>query len=271
MTLQELFENAHLDALGMLDPAEQAAFEKAYAAASPSVKAQLRAEQARWAAQQVLLPEVEPSENLKSRVLAAVAEAQLAPVVGQEDDALSFSTARRVSRWWRVSSIGLATAAVALLMAFLYVGQTNERLRDDLSRGGFDDSIRLALGRGDEASTHLRDLLLAPDVKRAAFVRSALAESTGFAGQMTVLSRDSWTQARIAMVLPQASPGRQYCLVEVSQDGSEAERTLQTFDSNGLLQSVTVGALEQGTKLALVTIGADGRVDLKGALLTITI
>jgi len=271
MTLQELFENAHLDALGMLDPGEQAAFEKAYAAASPSVKSQLRAEQARWAAQQVLLPEVEPSENLRARVLAAVAEAQLLPVSDGEDDALSFSTARRVSRWWRVSSIGLATAAVALLMAFVYVGQTNEKLREDLSRGGFDDSIRLALGRGDEAGAHLRDLLLAPDVTRAAFVRTALAESTGFTGQMTVLSRSTWTQARIAMILPQASPGRQYCLVEVSRDGKDAERKLQTFDSSGLLQSVTVGALEKGTRLALVTIGTDGRVDLSGALLTITI
>lgn len=270
MTLQELFENAHLEALGMLDPAEQAAFEKAYAAASPSVKAQLRAEQARWAAQQVLLPEVEPSPDLKSRVLAAVAQAQLVPV-NTDGDLLSFSTATRVSRWWRVSSIGLATAAVALLMAFVYVGQTNERLREDLSRGGFDDSIRLVLGRGDEAGAHLRDLLLAPDVSRAAFVRTSLAESTGFTGQMTALSRPSWSQSRIAMILPQASPGRQYCLVEVSQDGKNAEHKLQTFDSSGLLQSVTVGALEKGTRLALVTIGADGRVDLSGALLTITI
>jgi hypothetical protein len=60
MTIQQLLENAHLDALGMLDADEQTQFNKAFASAPPAIRAQIRGEQARVADMGDLLPDVTP-------------------------------------------------------------------------------------------------------------------------------------------------------------------------------------------------------------------
>src|SRR5438477_9256356 len=114
MTLQELLEHAHLDALGQLDEREQAAFEAAFTVAPPGVKAQVRHEQARWAPMDHLLPQVEPSPELRERVLDAVTAAMIVQGAGE----LSLPSGRRVAPAWRTASIGLVTAIVVLGAAF---------------------------------------------------------------------------------------------------------------------------------------------------------
>src|ERR1041384_7158321 len=124
MTLQELLEHAHLDALGQLDEREQAAFEAAFAVAPPAIRAQVRAEQARWAPMEELLPQVEPSPDLRGRGRSAV--------TGEGRGELTVRPSRRVAPAWRAASIGLMTAMVVLGSAFVYVYQTN--VKSDLTK-----------------------------------------------------------------------------------------------------------------------------------------
>src|SRR4051812_3134371 len=114
MSLQELLEHAHLDALGQLDEREQAAFEAAFMVAPPSVKAQIRREQERWAPMEHLLPQVEPSPELRNRVLAAVTAAMVAQGAGE----LSIRPSARVASAWRTASLGLMTAVLVMGAAF---------------------------------------------------------------------------------------------------------------------------------------------------------
>jgi hypothetical protein len=270
MTLQELLETAHLDALGLLDPSEQAAFERAFAAASPGVKAAVRAEQSRWAGEQVLLPEVSPPADLKDRVLAAVAAASIRTEAG--DDGLVLRPGARVSRWWRVTAVAAVTGVVALSAAFFYVGRTNDQLRADLARGLFENETRLVIGRGDVANRHLHDLFLSVEVQKIPFTATAYAASLDFKGEATLLMNPTgWDQSRLAFRLPRAEAGQRYCLVSLNADGTEVDETLQYFDSDAGVQSFTLRTLERGTRLALVAVTGNGMVDVSRALLVATV
>jgi hypothetical protein len=270
MTLKELFENAHLDALGLLDGAEQEAFERAFSEASPEVKAQIRAEQARWAAEQVLLPDVQPSPDLKDRVMAAVAAAAVrAEVESNSDPApLPFHPTLRVSRWWRVSAVAAAAAVVALTAAFVYVTGTNENLRSQIAMGQFDDAFRLTVGRGTEANKHLHDLFLSLDVSKNTLTPTQYALTNGFAGEAALLSSKNWSESRLAY---QLNPGVTYCLVAVSRDGQRIDRRLSTFTANGGPQSFTIEPLEKGTTLAILAVVGTEALDISKALLMTTI
>src|SRR6185295_18619069 len=125
MTLYELLESAHLDAMGLLDETEQKAFEDGFRGASPGVQAQIRAEQSRWARTSARMIDEEPPASLKPRVLARVAEAiedEAAPVagaIGRGGVILPIQNASRVSPLWRAAAIGFATAAVISLATVL--------------------------------------------------------------------------------------------------------------------------------------------------------
>lgn len=128
MNTQDLLEQASLDALGLLDEQERAAFETAFRAAPPAVQSQVRREQARFASSEAMLPRVDVPAGLKFRVMSAVREA-----------IQSFNrveTARRVEHtpflrslmWnstplWRAACIGFATATVTLGVFFSFVSQ----------------------------------------------------------------------------------------------------------------------------------------------------
>jgi hypothetical protein len=74
ITMTELVELATLDAFGLLPPADAVKFERAFMAASMDVQSELRRIQDELAAEDSILPDIEPSATLRSRVLAAVAE-----------------------------------------------------------------------------------------------------------------------------------------------------------------------------------------------------
>ncbi len=121
MTTEELFEAAQLDALGLLDEREQAEFEAAFQAAAPGIRAQLRDEQSRFASPDRFRLNVEPSADLRGRVLAAV-KAEIAGVAGSVRARLhgagrelpTVHPVRRVSPAWRVATLACATAVVVL-------------------------------------------------------------------------------------------------------------------------------------------------------------
>lgn len=268
MTLQQLLENAHLDALGLLDESEQEAFDRAYRAAPPAIREQIRAEQARWAEHAGMLPEVAPPAGLRDRVLAAVAAAAGEQV--EDEPVLVLEPVQRVSKWWRVGAIGLATAAVALGSAFVYVSGTNESLRDALATGERSDQLLTLFGRGESGVEHIRGMVLDAGATRVLFTPTAVASESRFAGRMSVFTSTKWKDALVCFELPRSVAEEQYKLVVVSDKGEVVE-TLRTFASDGTIQSFAVTALEAGTRLALVAVKPGEAVRLDRALLTAVI
>jgi hypothetical protein len=261
MTLQELLEHAHLDALGQLDEREQAAFEAAFAVAPPAIKAQVRHEQARWAPMEHLLPQVEPSPELRERVLDAVTTAMLA----QERGDLSLRSSRRVSPAWRSAAIGLLSAVVVLGAAFVYIYDTN---RETNAITGNDRQGESYLTTW---SKYMKDAVLDPGTHAGFFA----ATDAKFAGKGSVWTNPKWAEGRFFFDLPKNADGEEYrvVVVDASAGGMQIVGELDRFTSTGLLSSreiQTIG-LPAGTQLALVAARVNEPASADRILLTVTI
>ncbi len=158
MTTRELIEHASLDALGLLDESERAAFEAAFQGASPEVQALVRREQKRFADAEALLPDVAPPPGLKYKVLAAMREAIAGISAPVPEDAGVLARIGGSSWWnsaslWRAACIGFATASVVLGGFFLFVTDQNARMLVTLDQ--FDAYNELApRGSGVERFVH---------------------------------------------------------------------------------------------------------------------
>jgi len=237
MTLQELLEHAHLDALGQLDEREQAAFEAAYTVAPLSVQAQIRREQARFATMEHLLPQVEPPADLRERVLSAVNAAMVAQSAGSD---LGLRPAQRVHRAWRAASIGLVTAMVFLGAAFVSVYNTYQ----GMTRQFVNDSANAAfLDRFERA--YMGDVLFSATTQRVLFTAKP-----GFDGKLAVWTDDKWDSSKLFCELP-ALPGETYRLVTVDDDGAILQ-TVQVIPADGHHKSLSISKLSRGTRVALV-------------------
>src|SRR5690606_2614363 len=111
MTTQELIELALLDAYGLLDETERAAFDAAFMASPPSVRARVRRGQTRLAKSDWLLPDVPPPAGLRAAVIEAARRA-MAEVGGRERGVTHAAGRvppmlpnRRVSPLWRAASL----------------------------------------------------------------------------------------------------------------------------------------------------------------------
>jgi hypothetical protein len=84
MTLKDLLETAQLDALGLLDDDEAAAFDRAFRAAPQAIQARLREAQARVASSDALLADVVAPASLRPKVLGGVYAAMRAEAISQK-------------------------------------------------------------------------------------------------------------------------------------------------------------------------------------------
>lgn len=253
MTLQQLLENAHMDALGLLDPGDQAAFEKAYAGAPPAIKAVVREEQARWA--DSFLPDVEPSPELRERVLAAVSAAMLEAGESSDLDVGEVRGTRRVHSWWRTATVAALSVCVILTAAFYKVSTDNDKLLIQIT----DDQAKefwTTLG-----GQQMRDSLFDAGTRRVIFD----PEDPAFEGEAVVWVHPQWTQARFYCYGLPAVEGEVYRIVVL--DGDTVTDKLQEFASNALVQTCQFGALAQGTRLGLVRIAGDTQTLLMTATL----
>ncbi|MEQ9095765.1 MAG: hypothetical protein RIE32_05825 [Phycisphaerales bacterium] len=252
MNTIDLIELAVLDALGMLDEAESAAFDAAFKAAPPATQERVLSEQARLANLQGLLPDVMPADDLRDRVLSAVREAMLADAIAkaaEADDAenpLSIRKSRGVSRFWRVGAIASAAAAVAFGVAFghssLRYNDLNERFESNLALEG-------AIGAyGAEAF----DIL---------FNRDAVVNVDFMPvdpSSQILVSMEYLDEKGLALLhcghLP-AAENVEYGLVVLSTNG-QIGKTLRQFASAGKLSTQRIEnlALENGMRLALVSV-----------------
>lgn len=256
MTLQELLEHAHLDALGQLDEREQAAFEAAFAVAPPSVKAQIRREQERWAPMEHLLPQVEPSSELRERVLDAVTAAMVSQGAGE----LSLRPSRRVSSVWRTTSFGLMTAVLVLGAAFVYAYDTE---RQSVRRAQADSTGEFAVQafHGDVVAA-----MTSPGTQRKVFAL-APGETVEKAGVGMAWTNPDWKHTHLFFEEPKSATGQQYRLV-VLDTNNIVVKELTHFTSNGVLMACEIDPQLAETRLALVSTIA-GKAD--EILMTVTL
>ena len=144
MKLNELLENAVLDAYGLLDEEQRLAFERAFRAAPQSVRDQIRREQERVAGFESSLSQEHPNPELKDRVVAAVLAEMEAERANNELTAMALSGGditgaveasgrRYVSGWWQTAAIALlAVSSVLGTMVGLGVGREDNRIAEEL-------------------------------------------------------------------------------------------------------------------------------------------
>lgn len=264
MTTRELLEMASLDALGLLDEQERDEFERAFRAAPPEVRAQLRKEQARFADIDRWLPAVEPSPSLRSKVLMAVREAisavsEPAPATAGRIGAIATPRWWNTAPLWRAACIGFATASVVLAGFFIRVSQEYQRL-DDIREGDKQFTELSSVANGQ-----LPKILVSPNRSDVSF-ELVVASSTDGRPLRTkaTLIYDS-EEGRAVLVcndLP-ADNGR-YALVMNNADG-QPERVVVEFESAAGYKFVNVGldaaTLASLDRLAIVGPTASGGSD----------
>jgi len=258
MRTNELIEMATLEALGLLSETEQLEYEAAFRAASPALRRQIRAAQQRSAEFEAsLLPRVEPADNLRTRVLAAVAEASALEtssgraVVHRPGRVVpKVRASRRVSPLWRAASIGLAIAVTVLGVWTVQLQEHNARLGEAIVVNEFFDKI---------GPRQVDDTLFDGNTGRVILAAAADAPSS-FAARAVLLVNPDWKQARfVCSDLPVPKGGKatfELCLLDESDQVVQA---LKRFESEGRWESfdVPTADLAKG-RLALLSAGADG-------------
>jgi hypothetical protein len=262
MTTRELLELASLDAMGLLDDHERAAFERAFRGAAPAVRRQVRREQERLTGDVSTLPDVEPPAELRGRVLETVRGAIVAArqdVVGQIVPE-NFSIRANVSPLWRAACIGFATATLVLLgVGYSMQSEYNQALA--VGQSGEIAEIARELG------PRFEQVLLSPTAERVAFASTA-SFTSGEPGAMSggdlraALYVDVETQTAFLVCrnLP-ALDGDEFRLVVVREDGLPSDVLTKFRYTGGLVgASIPVDVrLEQG-RLGIVPVGGDSPI-----------
>lgn len=248
MTTHELLELASLDAMGLLEPAEREAFDRAFAAADPAVQAMIRREQLRVTELAGPLNGQVVPPGLKARVLAAVrqavAEARQAVGLRLTDDNVpapipAIRRAGSVSHWWRTAAIGAIAATIVLGFSVLQMRSEFVRTDNQLLSNAANDELRKLVG------ADFKEQLTSPNIQRLNFT----AAFQGDGGPSAALNFDAAARRGHLSIadLPPVDGG--YELVAIDEDGQRT-RPLAKFDTvtNGLttqrLNNLTLAAGE---------------------------
>lgn len=266
MNTHELIESTMLHALGLLDDSEREAYEAAFAAAPQAVQARVRVEARRMADLGDLIPEVEPTTELRSMVLAAVRaamreeenEARIAqatpaavigPVIGKIDPAMAAATARatsqprlstspRVHRLWRIAAVGFAAASIAMGVIMVNINQTYKQAQSQVLVAKLYDMI---------GGKYIESTIFDANTQRVAMISSDSA-STAVAA---VWSNPDWDSARLFVKNLSTQENKPLRLVVLDEEG-EIFREIATFTPNGEFQDFDVDVnLSTERKLAI--------------------
>ncbi|MGV6813641.1 MAG: hypothetical protein ACWA5W_01375 [Phycisphaerales bacterium] len=253
MNTHELIESTMLHAMGLLDDAERQAYEAAFAVAPKSVQEQVRLEARRMADLGDLMPETEPSDELRSMVLAAVRAAMreeeneariaaqspavvgridantIAPNVGQAPRRATsqpkLSTSTRVSRVWRVAAVGFAAASVALGVITIQMQQTFQMAQSRALVASLYDTI---------GAQYLESTIFDANTQRVAM--TSQSETSAVAA---VWANPDWKTARLFVNNLSAQNAEPYRLVVLDSDGNLV-REIATFAPTGEFQDFDV-------------------------------
>lgn len=174
LTREELLEMAELEALGALDEYEHTLFHRAALNAPTAVQEEIRNLQASIVADTSLLPNDEPSPELKLQVLAAVAHAideeneQLAPLAtiggGHRGGTVSGGAGRSgfaQIHLWRAAAFALAAGLLVCLFFLGRVVETNRTIAQlKVSEGITSEIVRVA-------GVDVQDMFNRPHISRA--------------------------------------------------------------------------------------------------------
>ena len=259
MTTSEMLELAAVDALGLLDDAERASFDRAFADAPSSVRELLRSEQARVAELGLELPDIDPDPALRRRVLdrirAEIDRSQAVPAVADRPArhhavvrepspaprSLGLRRARRVNSIWRVATVGASVAAVVLAVLQVQLRQNFDELQRRSEIASLIDSIGIE---------HVEDALFADaNVQRVQFTPVG---QVGRAQAMMLRNPDRDTSRLYVMNLASRTT---YSVVAVDADNKPL-RDIASFETDDLLTGVDLeiaGAAGETVRLAIMT------------------
>lgn len=247
MRTKDLMELAQLYTLGVLDEQETAAYERALAAASPGVIAQIRREQERLAQLHYVLPEVEPRPELRGLVVEAVRReaalrhpqpAALRHGAGRVPDIIP---GRRVSRLWRTAAVSLAAVAVVLSGFTVYVKLAQNSLQHKIENDAFTAGVLKEVG-----PQYANDLLFG-DHQRVLFTSDS--PDSGVRAAVLLTARSD--EARLFYNLP-STGAEVYQVVALDENGNTAgEPIISSMTGNGGIQSQTIKLGASVTRLAI--------------------
>jgi anti-sigma-K factor RskA len=234
-TRAELFEQAGLAALGLLDRDEHEAYERALREQPLEVREQVLREQARFAESEELRAKVEPDASLKERVLDRVHAAIVQRVINAE---ATENGARPTNNGWRIASVSLLAACVALGAIAFTTYQTNSNMRSQL------ESNAVATG-----SVSVEEMLFDTSVKRYALLPASQTENVS--AQATLFVKESTNEARLVYRgLPRVE-GSTYRIVVIDEEGS-VTRELAQFEGTPQRDSIKLPAPAPRTRVAIV-------------------
>lgn len=269
MSIRELLESAHMDALGLLDEQDRAAFDAAFRAAPPALRQQVRAEQARMARMESTLPRVTPDASLRDRVVMAVehaiTEQAIHGAISGDAGVADFRANRRLSAW-RAGAIAMACAAVILGGAFVKVMVDNSEMTRVQGDNATLTALLVGFGNGP-----MRDALFNDRTQRAIFEPSVSDGVLQGRRQAVLFHNEAWSTMRLFTQLPAVEGNQVYRLVVLDDEGQILQE-LTDFSSTGQLASLEVKAtLAAGTRVAIATAMPGVRATVSSILMTATV
>jgi hypothetical protein len=263
MNTHELLELTMLHALGMLDDSEREAYEAAFDAAPASVQKRVRDEARRMADLGALMPDVEPDQELRTMVLAAVRaamreeenESRIAqqaagatPIIAKIDantpapvratSQPRLSTSPRVHRVWRALAITSVAAAVTMGVFMVSMTQTMKLANNNTLVNSLYDQI---------GARYLESTIFDANTQRVALT-STDNNNTAVAA---VWHNPDWDSARLFVKNLSSEQNRPLRLVVLDENDNIVE-VIKTFTPTGRLEDFNVEVnLNTQRKLAI--------------------
>lgn len=275
MKTHELLEQAHLDALGLLDEGEQRAFESAFASAPKAVQQQVRAEQTRWATTHANFSGATPPSSLRSKVVdrvmsevraASESRGVLATLSAPSLQDRAGLVGNRVSPMWRAFALGFAAAAMVAIVGVMWVINAHRQMEDTLSS---DARIAQLIGT---FGSKIEQIAFDPTTERLLFSHTKAGTNAKFGGQAAMFKAKGSSEGRLifkGLVSDHATEVRVVLLDASGEIASE----LKTITSDGArgFTDVALGGATPGMKVAIAIVGIGQRVDASNIMLVTTL
>jgi hypothetical protein len=262
MTTGEMLELAAIDALGLLDDAERAAFDRAFARAPSAVRELIHAEQARVAEAGLALPDVDAPDALREKVLARIRaeieragtpapSARTAAHAGghrAEPRSLGLRRARRVSPSWRIATIGASVAAVVLAVVQVQLRQEIDYLSSKSETAAMLEAIGLEF---------IDDVLFADAV-----VQEIQLVAVGDVGRAEATLVRNPDHDRARLYVKNLASRTDYTVVTLDEAGGVDEQ-IAAFESDDLLTAVDLrvpGQAGETVRVAIMSTGIDPEI-----------
>ncbi|MCC6426926.1 MAG: hypothetical protein IT435_08895 [Phycisphaerales bacterium] len=287
MSTRELVELAQLDAMGLLDEQEALEFEAAFAAAPAEIQEQIRKEQSRLCVLEPVLPEVQTPEHLRGKVLSAVHEAIVESIVrtpeaakaadlsvmtpvfapavrhegGRALPGLEERARRRGLRFWRITSVALAAAAVVL-------GITTIRLQSQFSILATEKQVGNSVGNANQLfGKNIDTFLFSEGTHRIAFSPAATmpAAEQWQKVDAAIWHNEDWDEARLLCKNLPSNNGERYELIALDEEGGNLGSigaAMQPISGGVVSFAIAKDFADKATRLALRVINNSGQATI---------